>query len=185
MTRAHPSPDWDPSVDRLRDLINRCDDESLSVVHAQDLREAFSAVATETGVLQVLDQAQFCRAFALGAADVARREGYAWSLQALMPIGQFCLFNGDVEVASEIGSECLRRAPEVTDAIALWAESGGDEREVVARYASAVSAAADPDAVRGRAMLFVRRSAAPELLSPYAKRMLYGTSRSAEKEDDG
>jgi hypothetical protein len=161
-------------------LLSRCDEESLSAEHAQDLRAAFSAAATEDGVLQVLVQGQFCRAFALGAADVARREGYAWSLPALMPIGQYCLFNGDLDVANEIGSECLRRAPTDTDAIALWAESGRDEEEVVARYASAVLAAADPDAVRGRAMLFARRSAAPERLYPYARSLLFGASGSAD-----
>jgi hypothetical protein len=94
------------------------------------------------------------------------------------------LFNGDVDIASEIGGECLRRAPGDTDAIALWAESGRDEREVVARYASAVVAATDPEAVRDRAMRFVRRSAVPEAFVPYAMRMLNRTSGSVEHREE-
>jgi hypothetical protein len=85
---------WEP-IGRARELLRRCSEEVGDSGRAAVLTSEFVRVLDPTSAMALLDEGQFCRAFAMAATQLARAEPSLWSKAQLTQLADMCFHNGD------------------------------------------------------------------------------------------
>lgn len=92
---------WDP-VDRARDLLRQCSEEVGDRGRAAVLQSEFARLLSPEDAMALLDEGQFCRAFALAAAHLALSNPAHWSAERLIQLADMCYHNGDAAEADAL-----------------------------------------------------------------------------------
>lgn len=96
----------------IKELVAACEEEIGDPAQAAVLRSEISRRLTPRIATSVIDTAQFCRAFALGAADAVARDPGPWPTDTLAQLAEMCFHNGDLSEAEELLRECASRDPQ-------------------------------------------------------------------------
>jgi hypothetical protein len=96
--------------ERARELLGRCSEEVGDRASAAVLQAEFMRVLDTESAIALLDAGQFCRAFALAAAELARSEPSVWSPERLEQLADMCFHNGDSDEANALLDLASRQA---------------------------------------------------------------------------
>lgn len=88
--------EWD-RIGRTRELLRRCSEEIGDAARAAVLTSEFTRVLDSSAAIALLDDGQFCRAFALAASQRAFEEPDRWLYEDLIRLADMCFHNGDSE----------------------------------------------------------------------------------------
>lgn len=85
-----------------RELLLRCDEEIGDAGRAAVLQSEFVRALDAESAITLLDEGQFCRAFALAAAQLAVDEPRLWPRDRLLQLADMCYHNGDSREGDEL-----------------------------------------------------------------------------------
>jgi hypothetical protein len=142
----------------VRAMIVGCDDEIGDAARVAVLRSEFARLLTPTIASRVIDAAQFCRAFALGAADAVAREPGLWSDELIAQLSEMCLHNGDLNAAEVLARESVVRNPRSAESIARWALAAPTAKEAILRFRNEMENVSDKEELERLAMQFAERN---------------------------
>jgi hypothetical protein len=89
---------WDP-IGRAKELLTHCHEEVRDASRTAVLRSEFAQTLDSDVAITLLDEGQFCRAFALAAAQVAMEHPSSWPKARLLQLADMCFHNGDTDQA--------------------------------------------------------------------------------------
>jgi hypothetical protein len=152
------------SIEDIRKLIERCNQEGLSDGDIALLRSLVMRLSDPTELTVLLDEGVECEPLASAALERYNDSSTSWPTDAMIKLTESLIFHGRATDADELATSTMRRQPGDPYTIRLWAYCANTTEGVISRFMQAARDAVDPDAILQDARDYAERNEPEDLL---------------------